>query len=103
MVDHPQVTRRREYLEAFNRGDLAAARDFFDDDVVWHVAGNHPLSGDYRGKDALFAYFDAVNAQASLTLEATGILADDRYIATFLRVTGTRGTRELAVESCDML
>lgn len=39
---------------------MVSLRDFFTDDVVWHVAGKHPLSGDYRGKDSLVGYSAAL-------------------------------------------
>jgi hypothetical protein len=105
MSEHPQVARRRAYLEAFAQGDLSTVRDYFSDDVVWHVAGKHPLSGDYRGKDALIAYFERVREMTggSLTFEATGILGNDDHVATFLRVRGQRDDRTLDVEMADML
>jgi ketosteroid isomerase-like protein len=39
--------------------------DRFDDDVVFHVSGEHPLSGDYVGVDGIRGYLAAVK-------EATG-------------------------------
>src|ERR1700752_5396167 len=103
MSEHPQVTCRREDLPAFARADLDAMSDCFTDDVVWHVAGSHPLSGDYRGKEALFYYFARSRGQASLELEPTGILGNDQHVATFLKVRGTRGEKSMEVEMCDML
>lgn len=105
MSEHPQVARRRAYLEAFSRGEFDAVRDYFAEDVVWHVAGNHPLSGDYRGRDALLAYFTKVRelTDGTLTLEPTGILGNDDHVATFLRVHGRRGERELNVVMADMI
>jgi ketosteroid isomerase-like protein len=47
------VTRTREYLDTFARGDLDGLCPFFSDDIVWHVAGKHALRGDYTGKDQL--------------------------------------------------
>ena len=52
-AQHPGVARAREYLATYAARDMVSLRDFFTDDVVWHVAGKHPLSGDYRGKDSL--------------------------------------------------
>ncbi|MGN6721384.1 MAG: nuclear transport factor 2 family protein [Marmoricola sp.] len=103
MTEHEQVGRRREYLAAFERGDMDSVRGFFSDDVVWHVAGSHPLSGDYRGTDALIDYFTRVRAEADLTFEPLGILANDRHVASFLRIRGTRAGKTLDIESCDML
>src|SRR3954449_6010644 len=38
-------------------GDLDAARDLLAEDVVWHVPGTSPIAGDYRGREAVTAYF----------------------------------------------
>ncbi|MGH2677965.1 MAG: nuclear transport factor 2 family protein, partial [Actinomycetota bacterium] len=56
-VEHPGVERARASIEAFNRGDMGALSEFYADDVLWHVAGKHGLSGDYKGRDELIAYF----------------------------------------------
>ena len=45
---------------AVPRGDIDTMRDFLANDIVWHVGGEHHMSGDYRGKDQLFAYFATV-------------------------------------------
>ncbi len=35
---------------AFGRGDLSALQNqFFDENIIWHVAGTGPLAGDYQG------------------------------------------------------
>jgi ketosteroid isomerase-like protein len=103
MSEHPQVTRTRAYFDAFANGDAGAMRDFFSDDIVWHVAGDHPLSGDYAGKDALLDYFAKTSEQAELTLEPTGIIGNDRHVAIFLRVAGRRGEKTMQVEMCEMV
>lgn len=99
MSEHPGVTRAKQYLAQFATGDLESLRDFYSDDVLWHVGGNHPLSGDYRGKEALFEYFRKVQEMTagSLTLEAQTILASDRHTAMFTRVRGERGDRRVDV------
>lgn len=99
MAEHPGATRAREYLDTFATGDLDALRGFYSDDVLWHVGGSHPLSGDYRGKDALLGYFRKVRemTSGSLTLDAEAILASDRHTAMFTRVRGERGDKKLDV------
>lgn len=97
MPEHPNVERARREIAVFQSGDLDALRDFFAEDVVWHVGGSHPLSGDYRGRDALIAYFGKVREMTggSLRLEPDSILASDDRVAMFTRVTGTRDGRSL--------
>lgn len=42
-----------EWFEAFARGDHARARELFADDSSFHVLGDGPLAGDYRGVDGV--------------------------------------------------
>ena len=88
----PNLERAREAFDAFGRGDLEAYKDYFADDVVWHVSGNHPLSGSYRGKEALFQYFEKVRelTEGSLQIQPQAILADESHVGVFARVTAQR-------------
>jgi ketosteroid isomerase-like protein len=97
--EHPNIRRAKEAIATFNRGDLEGYRQFFDSDVVWHVAGNHPLSGDYHGREALFEYFARVRELTGGTLQVSPeeYLADDDHLGIFTRVRGQRGTKSLDV------
>jgi ketosteroid isomerase-like protein len=72
VVEHPNVGLIREAISTFSRGDFDACRDYFTQDVIWHVGGNHPLSGDHCGRDAIFEYFERVRGLTG------GGLADDQ-------------------------
>jgi uncharacterized protein len=99
MPEHPNVARIREALDAYNRGDLEAMRSFIADDIVWHVGGDHPLSGDRRGRDEVFEYYRQVREMTggTLTVEPLDILANERHAGIFMRVTGRRDGKELDV------
>ena len=99
MTEHAGVARARHFLEAFSQGDEQAMGDFFTDDLAWHVAGSHPLSGDYRGKEELVAYFCQLRERTDGTfaLEAESVLATDYHTAMFTRATGQREGRTLDV------
>ena len=105
MSEHPQVARTREFLATFARNDFDALGEFFSDDVVWHVAGKHPLAGDYRGRDELLAYFARAREESggTLTLAPSGILANDEHVALFVRVTGERDGKRLDVEMAEAM
>ena len=92
MEQHDNVGRMRDALEMFNRGDLDAYREFFDDDVVWFVRGTHDMAGAYRGIDALFDYFARARqvTGGSLRVEPIEIVADDRHAGVVARVRGSR-------------
>lgn len=99
MDEHPGVQRAKEYVDRFAQGDLGGLRDFYSDDVVWHVGGRHPLSGDYQGREALFGYFEKVRelTGGSIRLVPESIIASDRYTAMFTRVTAQRNDNNLDV------
>ena len=46
--------RVRKVYESFDLGDLSAYRAAFADGIVWHVPGDNPVSGVYRGAEAYF-------------------------------------------------
>ncbi len=89
MTEHAGVARVRGFLDAYERGDDQALGDYFTDDLPWHVAGTHPLSGDHRDKEALLDLFRAWRSQ-SVSLSAESVLASDFHTAAFTRVTGVR-------------
>jgi ketosteroid isomerase-like protein len=99
MDQQAAVDRVRESLDLVAQGDLERLRDFYTDDVVWHVGGNHPLSGDYRGKDDLIRYFERVRelTGGSLTIEPQSILASDKHVAMFTNVRAQREGRSMDV------
>lgn len=105
MEEHPNVQRVRDALVAYNRGDLDGMRSFIAEDVVWHVGGSHPLSGDYRGRDAVFDYYAKVRelTRGTLTLEPVDILVNDEHGGIFMRVTGERNGKTLDVVLAEAL
>lgn len=57
-MPHPNADLLRKGYDAFSKGDLDTIKnEVFSPDVVFHVAGRNPLSGDYRGVDEVFGFF----------------------------------------------
>lgn len=92
-----QVRRLEAWLAAYGGRDRDTMLDSLADDAVWHVGGTHRLSGDYRGRDAILGYFDAVRQETtdSMRLEPLEVLANDRHGAAFLRVTAERNGKRM--------
>ncbi len=42
VAEHPNVGLLREAISTFNRGDFDAYREYFTEDVVWHVGETIP-------------------------------------------------------------
>jgi ketosteroid isomerase-like protein len=80
---------RRAYA-AYASMDIAAIDALMTDDHVVHVAGQHPLSGVYRGKEAVWGYLGRVaeisGGRGGFDVHA--ITADDEGHAVAL-LTGT--------------
>lgn len=99
MNEHPGVARAGTFLDALSQRDEQALRDCFTDDVAWHVAGSHDLSGDYRGLEELVDYFGQLQSRTddSYALERESVLATDHHAALFTRATARREGRTLDI------
>jgi ketosteroid isomerase-like protein len=99
MGEHANVARIRQALHVYNSGEHAAMRDVLAQDILWHVGGDHPMSGDYRGQDAVIDYFDRVRelTSGSLRVEPVEILANDRHASIFMMVSAKRDGRRMNV------
>ncbi len=99
MIEHAGVAKARNFLDAFAKVDEQAMRDLFTDDLAWHVAGSHGMSGDHRGKDDLIGYFVELGTRSEGTYALTpeSVLATDHHTALFTRTTGRREGRTLDV------
>ncbi|HEY8624076.1 MAG TPA: nuclear transport factor 2 family protein [Casimicrobiaceae bacterium] len=95
-AQHANVQRARQGYEAFSKGDMAAIGELLADDVVWHVGGSSPISGDYKGKDAVFGFFGKLMEQTGGTfkLEVHDILANDEHTVTMVRETAARNGKK---------
>jgi ketosteroid isomerase-like protein len=91
------MTKIEEGLKLVNEGKLTEFGSFLADDVVWHVGGNHRLSGTYHGRTAVVDYLVKSRdlTDGSLRLQPVDILASDDHAAIFLQATGQRDGRQM--------
>jgi uncharacterized protein len=96
-AQHPNIQRSRRAYEAFSKGDMATVGELMADDVLWHVGGTSPLTGDYKGKDAVFGFFGKLMEVTGGTfkLEVHDILANDEHSVTLVRVTAEKNGKKL--------
>ena len=89
VIEEAIAVARRAY-DAYANMDIAAMDALMTDDHVVHVAGHHPLSGDYRGKQAVWSYLGRVAEISGGRggFEVHAITADDDGHAVAL-LTGT--------------
>ena len=48
----------RAYIDATEDLDLERMGELIADDIVGHVPGNNPISGDYQGREEVMAYYN---------------------------------------------
>lgn len=95
---HPNEDLVREGFAAFERGDMDALRkQYWTDDVRWHVPGRGPLAGDYEGPEQVIQYFARVFelTGGSLSLELHDVLANDEHAVALFTVRAERAGKQL--------
>jgi ketosteroid isomerase-like protein len=97
MAEHPNVARLKKGYDAFASGDLDTLRDLFADDILWHVPGNNPLAGDYKGQDEVFGFFAKIAQETGGTfkLELHDVLANDEHAVALVRLSAERNGKRL--------
>lgn len=92
MAEHPNVERARRGYGAFTEGDMDTVGELFADDILWHMGGNNMLSGDYKGKEAVFGLFGRLVQETGGTFsqEIHDILANDEHVVVLLRTSAQR-------------
>ncbi len=100
MAEHPNATLIRRFYATFSESDYyEKLTEMFAKDVVWHLPGRHPASGDHRGRDAVLAamrYFDG-----SVALELHDVVANDDHAVALLLATGERKGRRYRAREID--
>ncbi len=81
MAEHPNVARIKEGYAAFARGDFTALNDLLAEDVVWHVPGRNQLTGDYKGRDAVYGFFGKLMevTEGAFRIDLHAVFADDEH------------------------
>ena len=98
MTEHPHVTLVRKGYDAFSRGDMETMSRLLTGDVTHHVPGDHSLSGDHKGLDAVLAYYRQIGAETSgsFRVELQHLFADGRgHVVSVHHATADRGGKHL--------
>jgi uncharacterized protein len=98
MAEHPHAALIRRGYDAFNNGDMDTLRTMFSGDATHHSPGNHPLSGDFKGQDAIFEMYGRLFEETNGTVRAElrQLLVDGRgHVMSFHRFTGERNGKQL--------
>lgn len=98
MAEHAHAALVRKGYEAFSRGDMDTLSGLMTSDCTHHVPGNHSLSGDYKGLDAVKDYYRQLAAESDGTMrvELQHLFSDGRgHVMSVHRVTAQRRGQSL--------
>lgn len=98
MAEHPHITLVKKGYAAFSRGDFATLQDLFARDVVQHQPGTSPLSGDYKGVEAVLGLYGelAQQSEGTIKVELQNCFTDGAgHVVAVHRNTATRQGRKL--------
>ncbi|MDQ0930636.1 nuclear transport factor 2 family protein [Streptomyces turgidiscabies] len=98
MTEHPHAVLIRRGFEAFSRGDMDTLRALMASDATHHVPGSHPLSGDFKGQDAIIDMYRRLGEETAGTLRValTSCLVDGRgHVVGVYRFTAERQGRRM--------
>ena len=95
---HPNADLVREGVAAFQRGDLdALQRQYFAEDIRYHVPGRSPVAGDYEGVAQVLGFFGQLFelSGGTLRVELHDVMATDEHAAALLKIRAERAGKQL--------
>jgi ketosteroid isomerase-like protein len=106
-LDRKQLEERvARIYEVFDSGDMVEYRALFSDEIVWHVPGDNPVSGVYRGPDDYFGTM--IGRMAPLdewSFKLTGIATNQQANAALasVRLIGLRKGKRIDMHGYHMI
>jgi ketosteroid isomerase-like protein len=104
-LEQRNVEMARKGYQAFNEQHIEDVMDTIDDDIVWHVGGDNPIAGEYKGKEALMGLFAKFGQLLEGTYEADvhDILASEDHTVVLGTYTATRRGRTHSARFVDII
>ncbi|MCX5523994.1 nuclear transport factor 2 family protein [Streptomyces bobili] len=103
MAEHPHAALVRKGFEAFSRGDMDTLRELMANDATQHVPGSHPLSGDFKGQDAIIDLYRRLGEETKGTMRVApaAVCVDGRgHAVGMFRFTADRNGKHLDETGC---
>ena len=100
-MTHPNVDLIRRCSAALTAGKAADALPFYAEDLVLHIPGRSPHAGEFRGQDAVLAYYTRLfrDTEGRFTpLGVDDILASDSHAASLVRWRVERNRRSIEID-----
>lgn len=94
----------RKGYAAFNTGDVQTVMGLLADEVVWHVFGSGPFTGDHRGKRAVMELFgNYLQLLDSQSTEIHDVLANDQHTVVMATLRLSRKGKSIEHKITDVI
>jgi len=105
MSEHPNTVLLRRGHEAFSSGDMDTLSELIAEDTVWHWPGKNQISGEYKGRAAVFENFAkmAELTGGNIKLVDIDILSTDKNTVALSKVVATRGDKTFDYKFCEVV
>ena len=92
--DHPNTLAYLRTVEAFRDSDFETIASLIAEDVLWHLPGDHPLAGDWEGRDRLFELLGKLGP-LGFTIREHDVFADDDHVCALSYIGARRDGLEV--------
>jgi uncharacterized protein len=92
--DHPNTLAYLRTVDAFRDRDFDTIASLIVEDVVWHLPGDHPLAGNWEGRDQLFELFARLGP-LGFTIREHDVFADDDHVCALSYIGARRDDLEV--------
>lgn len=91
MSFHSNIELIQQGYAAFSQGKLPALMALISEEAVWYSPGHNPLSGEYRGHEAIAGYFTkfATLSQGTFQTELIDVFANETGAVALTRDTAS--------------
>jgi ketosteroid isomerase-like protein len=97
---HPNIMRYMHMIQAFNKNNLEAANKYCSENIVYNIAGNSLIAGEYRGIKQFDKALKLVKELSGGTIkfEPQVVLADDKAVMVYGHATAQRDDKTLDID-----
>lgn len=105
MSEQSNAALHRKAHEAFSRRDMDTLTDMTSEDTVWHSPGQSLISGEFRGREAVFEKFfakmDELSDGTAKFVEHRDYFGNDEHSLALFRFSATRKGKTLEGRICE--
>lgn len=104
MAGEDNIERLRRGHEAFSTQDMGTLAEIIAEDSVWHVTGKSPVSGEYRGREEIFGFFQKLGelTQGTGRLEVHDYTSSGDHVIALTTFSASRNGRDIRSNICEV-